>query len=583
MSELDALLKDIDPNNFNAILSILNKAENLITDDIKKIHISFLRNCTIEPIIPFLKFYLYRLGIKPESIFGNFDSIQQEILSNAPLISDHRPEIIVLSLHYSAHDIIFNSQFSKIEELQKEIENIVNLLAEKTNALILINTLIPPFYSHICTQNSLSNINNWIREYVLQHQSRFFLMDWERYVRILGEENSMDYRYWYRYQAPFKNSFLNLYAQDISKVIRALTGGAKKCLVLDCDNTLWGGVIGEDGIDGIKLDNHHFPGKIFFDFQKTVLNLQKRGVILALCSKNNSRDVWHVFEKHPHCVLKKDHFAVARINWKDKVANILSLAKELNLNLDSFVFVDDNPMECELVKKSLPAVIVLTVPSDLYRFPQLLWQNALFDTLSVNAEDSFRTSMYHQENKRKEFSEKFTDIDSYLSSLELELTICSSSKKDISRISQLTQKTNQFNLSVKRYSEHDILSFMNSDSHAVFSVSAKDKFGQYGLTGVLIALKQGSIGIVDSVLLSCRILSRKIEHVFLSYCLNSLSKLWKVKSFYANYTETDQNSQIKIFLNDFGFIETHQSSSIYKIDIADDFKLIEYIKILEAE
>lgn len=581
-------LDTINPLNFNFMLDALNNEEKIGLNNKKKIRISFLRNITIEPIVPYLKYYFYKSGLIPDYIFGDYDSIKQEVLSNADILSAHNPEIIVLTLNYHVNDLFSNHQFIDINIFQNEIIGLFDLLKSKTNAFILVNTLIPPFHHSIDIRDSKIGglpcnylvLNTSIREYVLKNSSQFYLMDWDRYVRILGEENSMDYRYWYMHRSPFKKNFLNLYAKDISKVANAINGLSKKCLVLDCDNTLWKGIVGEDGIHGIKLDKYEFPGNIFYDFQQSLLSLHKKGVILALCSKNNSQDVWDVIDNHKCGVIRRDHIAASRINWDDKATNIASLSKELNLGLDSFVFVDDSQMECELVKSILPMVTVLKVPSDLHSYPQLLLRDGLFDTPTISNEDYNRTLMYQQELTRKTFSETFDKLEDYLRSLGLEVIIKPADINDIPRVSQLTQKTNQFNLSVKRYSENDIQMFVGSPDSSVFSAHVNDKFGNYGLTGVFIATKKQSTGLIDSYLLSCRILSRKIEYAFLSHCLNYLCKLWNLEFWEANYFPSEKNNQVERFLRDFGFeLINDQQPLIYRIPAIVNHPGIEYIKI----
>ena len=583
MSEIVDILKEVDPNNFGLMMNALNKAENLAIDPTKKIKISFLRNVTIEPIEPYLKFHMYKACFKLECIFGDYDTVEQEVLSDAYLISEHQPDIIVWSLYYHMNNLFVS------DHVYEEVERIFDLLREKTQALILINTLIPPFDASFntneneatATTSSYLKINQMIRQYVQKHSSRFCLMDWERYVRLLGENASIDYRYWYMHRSPFKSKFLNLYAQDISKVVRALKGKAKKCLVLDCDNTLWGGIIGEDGLHGIKLDNQEYPGKMFYDFQQYVLSLISKGVIIALCSKNNAEDVWNVIENHPYSLIKKEHVVAARINWDNKASNIMSLSKELNLGLDSFVFVDDNPMECELVRSVLPDVEVLMVPSELYHYPQLLPKAGLFDTLAMSQEDTDRTLMYQQERTRKSAAEKYEDLDSYLQSLQLELIISKVNNNDLARVAQLTQKTNQFNLSTIRYSEQDIQMLTESEDSVIFSLVAKDRFGNYGLTGVLIGKRSESIGVIDSFLLSCRILSRKIEYAFMSHCLNFLNNEWDVTTWQANFLPTGKNHQVEKFLMEFGFTKSNTHEHFYQIPKLPNYQIIEYIKIAE--
>lgn len=527
----------------------------------KSISIYFLNNYTIHPIEPYLKLYLYDSGIKPLITFGNYDNVKQEILDDTSALYQQDYDIIVCSLLYFPTDAVYLTSLNQRDAFIEDIQSTFDLLRKRTNSLILINSLIPPFYSEygIAPTNNnsyheaIAEINQFICTYVHQNSGRFFLMDWHRYIQLLGEQESIDYRYWYMYKTPFKKAFYSYYASDITRVARALHGLAKKCLILDCDNTLWGGIIGEDGLSGIKLDRHDYPGKIFYDFQKTILDLERRGVILTLCSKNNEQDVWEVFEKHPHSLLRREHFAATRINWQNKADNIIDLAQQLNIGLDSCVFIDDSDTECEWVKTSLPELTVLQVPTLLYQYPSLLLKEGLFDTLNINDSDRVRNRQYQEETQRKEIMKNSNSINDYLESLQLVATIHPVKQNEIARVAQLTQKTNQFNLSTKRYTQQQIENFHNADDSAVYTLSVRDKFGDYGLTGVLIAKQSNDSGWIDTFLMSCRILSRHLEFIFLEYCLTTLGKQWNIQLWKAEYIKTEKNMQIQDFLKKSGF------------------------------
>jgi HAD superfamily phosphatase (TIGR01681 family) len=301
------------------------------------------------------------------------------------------------------------------------------MLESRTQATIAVNTFLAPLYPELGLilphdrgdlTTQVADLNRFIADQVREKAPRFLLMDWARYQRRLGADASIDRRYWYMSKAPLKKAFLNVYAQELSRIVRALKGKAKKCLVLDCDNTLWGGIIGEDGIDGIKLDGNEYPGKAFYDFQTSVLQLAERGVLITLCSKNNEEDVFEVLDTHPWCRLKRSHLSGWRVNWQNKAANIADLSEELNLGIDSFVFVDDNPVECDIVRQALPELTVLQVPDKLYNLPSLVLEDGLFDTLRVSDEDKRRALLYQSESQRKGARTQFGNIESYLSSLE---------------------------------------------------------------------------------------------------------------------------------------------------------------------
>lgn len=586
METLQKLHSHLMEMNTAALLSAVEQKKLPISA--KTFSIYFLNNFTINPIEPFLKYYFQESNLKPHITFGNFDNVKQEVLDNDSLLYSRQFDVIVCSLLYFPTDARFLGQLNNIASFIAELKSLFDLIQEKTTSLILINTLLPPFFSETGIvsrsdkENNISTIlyvNHFIRDYAAKQAGRFFLMDWCRYMQILGEQSSLDYRYWYMYKAPFKKAFLSYYAKDIAIVARALQGNSKKCLILDCDNTLWGGIIGEDGLSGIKLDNYEHPGKVFYDFQKTVLELANKGIIIALCSKNNENDVWEVFEKHPHSLLRREHVATYRINWNDKANNILELAKELNIGLDSCVFVDDSQTECELIKFALPEVTVITVPNPIYEYPTLLLRECLFDTLSINREDIDRNIQYQMEAKRKEIITTSHSIPEYLASLELVATIHPAYQDEIPRVAQLTQKTNQFNLSTRRYSQLQIENFCSEEESAVLTLSVKDKFGNYGLTGVLIAKHNGAHGFIDTLLMSCRILSRNLEFVFLEHSLKQLKQQWGITEWKAEYIPSEKNAQIKDFLIKAGFVPDNNFIYRFNMNECDSYQ-INYINVM---
>ena len=564
MNPFDKLLEPLNVNeeDIASIISAVEKIEKSKIKTDKVFKVSFLRNYTIENIEPILKYRLFKKGIRPEITFGLYDNVNQEILNSGSHIYDSSTDLVVLSLLWEPLDEGYWKAGWNSKRLENEVLSVFNLLKKKAKSLIAVNTFIPPFYSEYGIYSSKSHkgityhinkVNQKIREYVSGHSDMFILVDFERFTRELGENKSIDYRYWQMYKAPFKTEFLNLYAKEIAKIAAALKGLSKKCLILDCDNTLWGRIVGEDGLSGIKLDKNNYPGKAYYDFQKAVLKLKERGVILALCSKNNEADVMEVFEKHPYCLIKKADFSAWKINWKDKADNINALAEELNIGKDSIVYVDDNPVECGLVRKYLPEVTVKIVPKKLHNFDRLLFEEGLFDVLSMSKEDKLKNKLYRQEARRKGLKDKISNIDDYIRSLELTAVIQKASIEDLARISQLTQKTNQFNLTTKRYSAIEIANLMKGSCSAVFSLKLKDKYGDYGLTGVFIAKKDGKTGIIDSFLLSCRILGRKAESDFLAYCLRYLEKEWKITAWQAQYLPTPKNKQVENYWESCGF------------------------------
>ena len=368
------------------------------------------------------------------------------------------------------------------------------------------------------------------------------------------------------------------FAEWFSRKLDEIALKRKKCLVLDLDNTLWGGVLGEDGIEGIKLGGD-YPGKAFHYYQDALLELSKSGVILTVCSKNNEEDVLEAWEKNPFMVLKKDNFAAWRINWADKATNIKELAEELNIGLDSFVFVDDNPTERELIKQVLPMVEVPEFPAQPYELPQFFKDlvERYFRVYSLTNEDKQKTEQYKANAQRAQAQRSFVDFDAFLESLDIQITIEAANEFNIPRIAQMTQKTNQFNLTTKRYTDAEVRSLVQA-GWKIWCISVADKFGDNGITGCIMV--NGDT--FDTFLLSCRILGKGIEDAFIKKIL-SLLKESGVKTVLALYVPTAKNAQVKDFYERCGFTcvkEETDGRKSYVLDLLNaDLKIKEFYHI----
>jgi FkbH-like protein len=323
----------------------------------------------------------------------------------------------------------------------------------------------------------------------------------------------------------------------------------KKCLVLDLDNTLWGGVLGEDGIEGIQIGGD-YPGKAFLYWQEALLELSRNGIILTICSKNNEQDVLDLWDRNPYIKLKKEHFAAYRINWTDKATNITALSEELNIGLDSFVFIDDNPTERELIRQLLPMVAVPEFPTQPYELPVFFKRlvDDYFRVYSITEEDKRKTEQYKENAARAQAQKTFSDFESFLASLNIQITIDSVNEFNVQRIAQMTQKTNQFNLTTHRYTDADLRRFVES-GWKIWCISVADKFGDSGITGTIMVMPNGEI---DTFLLSCRILGKGIEVAFVKRIF-SLLLSQGYKSLTARYIPTSKNSQVKDFWDKMGF------------------------------
>jgi len=562
------LLPEVALDNLGVLLDALGDAAALDADWVSDASLHFLRNYTTETVDPYLQYYLARDDIRPEIAHGGYDTMAQELLDPCSAVRRDEPDVIVMSLLLEFLDAQYTRPNWTADDCVAQIDGLVEQVLRKTSSLLILNTLLPPIDDLLESKNSglieteLARVNRQILELSSAHPGRVFVSDFAEIYRRSGEASALDARFWRASQAPFRKPFLDLYARDIAYHVRVLKGRARKCLVLDCDNTLWGGVIGEDGLDGIQLHDCDPPGLYFRRFQEVAVALHEKGVMLALCSKNNEDDVWEVLEGHRHCVLKKSHLVAWRINWQNKAANLESLANELNIGLDSFVFVDDSPHERALINATLPDVLVLSVPDKLADYPDLLIHERPFDLTSRSDEDLQRTQMYQQESRRKARQSNYADLTEYLLSLNTVMRLFPVDEATKTRVAQLTQKTNQFNLTTRRYSETDIEAFIAQDNVAIYAMSVEDRYGDMGITGVFIARRDGSEATIDTLLLSCRVLGRQLEFAFVDQCLRLLVERWGNLICHADYVPTRKNGQVADFWDRAGFeLESDQDGS----------------------
>lgn len=409
---------------------------------------------------------------------------------------------------------------------------------------------------HVTAQDAVEEAaqryNQTLRELAQSH-SNLKIIDFSGFISSHPAEEWVDWKYYYLSQMPVNPRLATAFVSWFQRQIDSIELKRKKCLVLDLDNTLWGGILGEDGINGIQIGND-YPGNAYLAFQRYLLELSKAGVILTVCSKNNEADVLALWHEHPANVLRDEHFAARRINWQDKATNIRELARELNIGLDSMVFVDDNPTERELVKQMLPEVSVPDFPSQPYQLPRLAQQlvRDYFTVYTLTDEDRTKTEQYRSNAQRAAQQARFTDLNDYLRSLEIRLTLAPANPMTIERVAQMTQKTNQFNLTTKRYTDADIQQFIQSGARVV-TLSVADKFGDNGITGlIIVTFSEHKVAVIDTLLMSCRILGKGIETAFVDRVLRNLFAEG-IERVEACYLPTAKNSQVADFYPQMGF------------------------------
>jgi FkbH-like protein len=321
----------------------------------------------------------------------------------------------------------------------------------------------------------------------------------------------------------------------------------KKCIVLDLDNTLWGGVVGEDGIEGIDLTASTSTGAAFMAFQQALLDLYHRGVLLAINSANNPEDALLVIRSHPNMILKEQHFVTHRINWDDKAANVASIAEELNIGLDSVVFFDDNPLHRAAVRTFLPDVEVPELPESPLLYAKTLLSLPYFPSHAMSNEDALRGNLYVTERLRQEAEKQFIAKEDFLTSLSLEAFIATDDREAVARIAQLTDKTNQFNTQKIPLTEEDVRTRMERDTDHIYTMRVTDRFGDYGLIGVVIVRSEGTRWRVEQFIMSCRILGRGVEDALLATLLGDARKAGATEVSF-DFVPTEKNAPARTFL-----------------------------------
>ena len=437
---------------------------------------------------------------------------------------------------------------NEVRMYQSKLEYLVNHVP--TNKTFYIFTIAPSSLPQIELRNSavqlaIQDVNAYIHQLSLS-QTNIKLVNINNFVCQYAANDLVDWKYYFTAQIPYNPQLVRAFRIWWHRQQQAIMLQRKKCLVLDLDNTLWSGILGEDGLEGIQMSGD-YPGKAFRIWQEGIKELQRSGVMMAICSKNNMTDVEEVWKQRTDMLLQKSDFVAMRINWQDKASNLQELAQELNIGLDSFVFVDDNPTERELIKQHLPMVSVPDFPDHPYQLPNLyrvLVEN-YFSAYTLTDEDREKTKQYAANMQRKEAETSFANLDEFIASLDIRLTIQPVNDITLPRVAQMTQKTNQFNLTTHRYTEQDLCTML-ADGAEIWTLAVADKFGDSGVTGTMIITKGG---LIDTLLLSCRVLGKGIEEVFVKYVM-AQTKHMELR---ANYIKTAKNSLVESFYDKMGF------------------------------
>ncbi len=405
----------------------------------------------------------------------------------------------------------------------------------------------------------------------LAEQSNVFFLDPDRWISEAGGDSAWNQTLWYAAKSPFTSKVFQAACRDITSYSRALEGRTKKLIILDLDDTLWGGIVGETGWQDLTLGGHSHAGEAFQDFQRALKALTRRGILLALCSKNDEHVALDAIDNHPEMILRRDDFAAWRINWQDKASNISSLLQEINLGADAALFIDDNPSERGLVSEALPQITVPDWPKNPSLYTSTLKKFNCFDTVTVSDEDRQRAGFYTAERKRRDVraTEPSGTSSDWLERLEITVTVEELSPANLSRAAQLFNKTNQMNLTTRRMTEAELSAWVSELHHGLWTFRVSDRFGDYGLTGIVSGEHNGETVTITDFILSCRVMGRQVEEAMVHH-VHEWAKTVGAKNLEARFEPTDRNRPCLDFWLKSGF--EHFDTHYFRWPVTTDYK-----------
>lgn len=461
-----------------------------------------------------------------------------------------RPEGVVKSFaDYCGSDAAMTTLLREVDAYCEKLKQ----AAKRVQLLIVPSWVVPAFDRGVGALNL--NITRGIGYALLRMNLRLIeqlsscsnaiVLDASRWISLAGSD-AQNPKYWYLGKIAFSPKTMQLAADEINAAAAAFFGVTRKTLILDLDDTLWGGVVGDVGWQGIDLGGHSPNGEAFVDFQKALKTLSSRGTILAICSKNTESIALQAIDQNPNMILKRDNFAAWRINWRDKAENIREIANDLNLGLNSMVFIDDNPVERERVRTALPEVLVPDWPKSKMLYAKALKELTCFDQAYANAEDAARTRMYVAERKRKDSANQGQSVEEYLHSLKLVVEPEPINESNLKRVAQLLNKTNQMNLRTRRLTEEEFSEWLSLPGTFGLAFRVTDRFGDYGITGIGTMAYSGTNAFIEDFVLSCRVMGRGVEKAMLS-TLVKFANAQRFETVRAIYRPTSRNMPCKSF------------------------------------
>lgn len=557
------------------------KKELLSKEGLVEKKIAVLGGSTTNDVLNILELFLLDSGIKPIFYESDYNSFFTDSVFDNPKLDEFNPDLIYI--YTTNRNILI---YPSVNMTKDEVDNLLNEeynkyqmvwdnLIKKYHVPIIQNNFELPLYRIMGNMdlwdihgrvNYINKLNEKFNDFARNHKN-FYLNDINYISSCYGLDRWYNEKLWYMYKYATDILAIPDITFSVASIIKAIYGKNKKAFVLDMDNTLWGGVIGDDGVEGIKIGNDTAQGQAYLDFQKYIREHKDYGIILNVSSKNDYENAL-LGLNHPDSVLKKEDFVSIKANWDPKSVNIASLASELSLGSDSFLFVDDNPAEREIVRQSFKNIGCPNI-SQVEEYIRELDKNRYFEIISISSEDTKKTEMYKSNMERQKLMESVTNYDDYLTSLSMVATIKPFEKVYLERITQLAGKSNQFNLTTRRYTLSEIEDIYNSKDYITLYGRLEDKFGDNGLVSVVIGKIKKDVLDIDLWIMSCRVLKRDLENAM----MNTLVKKAKekgIKKIVGYYYKTEKNSMVKDFYKnyDFKLINEKNEDTIWELDVS---------------
>jgi FkbH-like protein len=535
---------------------------------LKRCRVAFLRSFVVEPVMPLARALAFVGGIDLEVHVGDFNAYTQEILDEAGPLYSFEPDVVflaVLTRDLSPHlwdnfaDLDETDVNDEVDALAASYRQLIAAFRERSDAHLVVHSLeTPPApaagildpQAPLGQVAAIRAVNHAIAETARQRRN-VYLLDYDALVARRGSQAWRDVRTWTTARLPIRGDELIHLAAEWLRFLHPLTGRTCKVLAVDLDNTLWGGVVGEDGIEGIKVGGAAEAS--FGAVQRAVLDLHRRGVILAVCSKNNEDEALTALAEHPEMLVRPEHFAAFRINWQSKAENLRDIAAELNVGLDAIAFLDDNPVERSLVRAQAPEVTVIELPDDPLQFADTVRASPVFERLGLTEEDRARGRLYAEQRQRIDLQRSVGSLEDFYRSLMMTVEIRDVWTSTLPRAAQLTQKTNQFNLTTQRYTEQQLEDLLARGSR-IHTVRVRDRFGDNGIVGVAITTQADRTCKIDTLLLSCRVIGRTVETAILAAIADD-AEAAGATTLLGNYIPTTKNAPARDFYPKHGFVE----------------------------